>query len=75
MSAVLTVEEVAAELRIGRSAAYSAVARGEIPAVRIGRSLRVPRHALESLLDPENDNAAVEGGAVQERDGAPHDAG
>ncbi len=47
---VLTIEETASALRIGRSAAYEAVARGEIPAVRIGRRLRVPRHALELLL-------------------------
>jgi excisionase family DNA binding protein len=38
----LTVEEAARELRIGRSAAYEAVRRGQLPAVRIGRSLRVP---------------------------------
>ena len=47
---VLTVEETAKLLRIGRSAAYDAARRGEIPAVRIGRSLRVPRHALEAML-------------------------
>lgn len=55
---VLTVEEAARALRIGRTAAYDAVRRGEIPAVKIGRSLRVPRHRLETLLDPENDDGA-----------------
>jgi excisionase family DNA binding protein len=60
---VLTVEEAAAELRIGRSAAYEAIKRGEIPAVKIGRSLRVPRHRLAAMLDPENDNGPAGGGA------------
>lgn len=49
--AVLTVEEAAKELRIGRSAAYAAVRRGELPVIRVGRILRVPRRRLEALLD------------------------
>lgn len=48
---VYTVEEAAKLLRIGRSAAYEAVRRGEIPALRLGRRLRIPRKALEELLD------------------------
>ncbi len=47
---VYTVEEAAVLLRIGRSAAYAAVRRGELPSVRLGRSIRVPRHSLEALL-------------------------
>jgi excisionase family DNA binding protein len=47
---VLTVEEVAEILRIGRSTAYDAINRGEIPSVRVGRRLLVPRHALDKLL-------------------------
>lgn len=47
---VLTVEEAAAMLRIGRSAAYEGVRSGAIPSVRIGRLLRVPRHALDAML-------------------------
>lgn len=37
----LKVPEVAEVLRIARSRAYELVAVGEIPAVRIGRSVRV----------------------------------
>jgi excisionase family DNA binding protein len=37
-----TVDEVAAKLRIDRKTAYDAIARGEIPVVRIGRVLRIP---------------------------------
>jgi excisionase family DNA binding protein len=50
MPAVLTVEEAAKLLRIGRSAAYEAARRGDIPVIRVGRLLRVPRHRLEALL-------------------------
>ncbi len=54
---LLTVEEAARVLRIGRSAAYELAGRflssGErdgIPAVRVGRLLRVPRAALEDFI-------------------------
>jgi excisionase family DNA binding protein len=47
----LTVPEVAQELRIPRSRAYDLVARGDLPAVRIGeRTIRVNRRELEKLL-------------------------
>jgi excisionase family DNA binding protein len=47
---VLTVNETAQLLRIGRNSAYEAIRRGELPSVRIGRRLLVPRVALERLL-------------------------
>ena len=46
----LTVEEAAEILGIGRNSAYEAIRRGEIPALRLGRRLVVPRRALERLL-------------------------
>ena len=46
----LTVEEVARRLGIGRTAAYDAVRRGEIPTLRIGRRLLIPEDALGRLL-------------------------
>ncbi|MQF69591.1 helix-turn-helix domain-containing protein [SAR202 cluster bacterium AD-804-J14_MRT_500m] len=56
---VLTVDEVAESLGVGRNTAYEAVHRGEIPALRIGRRILVPRAALERLLkqtgEPETD--------------------
>jgi excisionase family DNA binding protein len=51
---VMTVEEAGKRLRIGRGAAYLAVHRGEIPAVRIGRRLRVPVAAFERMLSEAN---------------------
>lgn len=55
---VLTVEEAAAVLRIGRGAAYDlarqwrqSAGREGLPVVALGRSLRVPKAALRRLLD------------------------
>jgi len=50
MPLTYTVEEVAALLRVGRSAAYAAVRAGDIPSIRVGRSIRVPRFQLERML-------------------------
>ena len=47
----LTVPEVARELQIPRTRAYTLIASGELPAVRIGeRSIRVNRAELERFL-------------------------
>ena len=46
----LTVPEAAAVLGIGRDLAYRAAARGELPTIRIGRRLVVPRAQLDRLL-------------------------
>lgn len=51
---VYTVDEAALLLRIGRSAAYEAVRRGQLPALRLGRKLRIPRKALEQMLMGES---------------------
>jgi excisionase family DNA binding protein len=47
----LTIEEAARVLGIGRSAAYLAAHRGDLPVIRIGRRYVVPRVALERLLN------------------------
>jgi excisionase family DNA binding protein len=49
----LKVPEVAEVLRIARSRAYELVADGEIPSVRIGRSVRVSRRELERWLEEQ----------------------
>ncbi len=48
--AVLTVTEAAELLRLARNTVYAAAARGEIPSVRVGRRLLIPRDALERFL-------------------------
>lgn len=45
-----SVPEAAALLGISRTVAYQAARSGDIPAVRIGRRLVVPRPALERML-------------------------
>ncbi len=47
----LKVPEVAEMLQIARSRAYELVGEGEIPSVRIGRSVRVNRRELEKWLE------------------------
>jgi excisionase family DNA binding protein len=49
----LKVPEVAEVLRIARSRAYELVADGEIPAVKIGRSVRVSRKELDRWLQDQ----------------------
>jgi excisionase family DNA binding protein len=51
---VLTALEAAAILRVGRNQLYQAVARGELGAIRIGRSIRIPKQALLDLLASTN---------------------
>ena len=46
----LSVEEAAKVLGIGRNLCYDKVKTGEIPVIKIGRRLLVPRSALEQLL-------------------------
>jgi len=46
----LTVEEAASALGISRAFAYESVRRGDIPHIKIGRRLLVPRAALEQML-------------------------
>ncbi len=47
---LLRVYEVARLLGIGRSKTYELIARGDLPSLRIGRLVRVPRHALEQWI-------------------------
>lgn len=51
----LTIEETAKVLGIGRQLAYDRVKTGEIPVVKIGRRLLVPRRALAKLLEEPPD--------------------
>jgi excisionase family DNA binding protein len=48
---VLTVGEAAKLLRIGRNALYNAIGRGEVPHVRVGKSIRLSRAALMRFLE------------------------
>lgn len=54
----LKVPEMAEELRIARSRAYELVGNGEIPSVKIGRSIRVNRRELERWLEEQHQPSA-----------------
>jgi len=46
----LSVEEAGMILGISRDLAYDLVGRGELPSVRLGRRVVVPRRALEEMF-------------------------
>ena len=46
----MTVAEVADQIRVSKMTVYRLVHSGELEAVRVGRSFRVPEHAVEELL-------------------------
>ena len=46
----LTVAEVAARMRVSKMTVYRLVHGGELEAIRVGRSFRVPEKAVEEYL-------------------------
>lgn len=50
----MTVEEAAHMLGISRNSAFRAVQRGELPAVRIGRRILIPKDRLTALIACES---------------------
>ncbi len=46
----LTVAEVAAMMRVSKMTVYRLVHAGDLPAVRVGRSFRVPEKAVQDYL-------------------------
>ena len=46
----LTVAEVATVMRVSKMTVYRLVHSGELPAVRVGRSFRVPEDAVNEYL-------------------------
>lgn len=62
----LTVAEVAETMRVSRMTVYRMVHAGELPAVRVGRSFRVPQDALEAYLAASSVEAETEGGSPEQ---------
>jgi excisionase family DNA binding protein len=50
---VFTVTEAAYLINVSRAFAYELVARGELPSIRLGRRIVIPRIGLQKLLDPD----------------------
>jgi excisionase family DNA binding protein len=55
----IDVEEAAKLIGISRSSAYEAARNGELPTVRFGRRLRVPRGALLAMAQLQNGGDAA----------------
>jgi excisionase family DNA binding protein len=47
---LLTAEETARELRIARRRIWELINDGQLASVKIGKSRRIPRHAVESYI-------------------------
>ncbi len=61
---LLTVAEAATILRLSRKTAYKLVNTGDLPAVRIGGSLRIRRVDLDRLLEQPADNGDERSGVT-----------
>lgn len=55
-----TVAEAAGILGISRNSAYSGIKLGEIPSIRVGRRILVPRDGLEEVLGARSQVAPPE---------------
>ena len=53
-----TVDEAAEIIGIGRSSTYEAIQRGQIPALRFGRRVVIPKAAFDELLRNTNSETA-----------------
>ncbi len=57
----LTVEEWRTFMRIGRSSAYDLIRQGIVPVIRWGRTVRIPREAVQKCV---NQDGKTEGSAT-----------
>jgi excisionase family DNA binding protein len=58
---MMKVREAAGLLGISQLAVRAAIRRGDIPAVRVGRQLLIPRRQLEAMLSPARQVKREEG--------------
>lgn len=57
MSALLlTVTETAAALHLGRNTVYDLIRLGQLPAVRVGRAIRIPQTALHEWINSNTES-------------------
>ena len=50
---LLRVVEAAEAMGISRSACYELIARGEVPSIKLGHSIRVPAEYLKTWIDEQ----------------------
>lgn len=56
---LMTAKEVATTLRIGQSTVYHLIQRGDLPCVRIGRSVRVRPADLDRFIEANTEDQIV----------------
>ena len=64
---LLKAGDVAKLLGLGRSKVFAMLAVGELPVIRIGRSVRVPRAALEDWIAEHTEHASGRSGEAGPR--------
>jgi excisionase family DNA binding protein len=67
---LLSIPQLCQELGMGKSWIYRRLRSGQIPSVRLGRSIKVRRDELEEYLESHHYPARVQ--ARQEEDSLPH---
>jgi len=61
---LLRADEAAALLAIGRTKVFEMMAAGELPVIRIGRCVRIPKDQLERWIDDQA-RETTDGGRLQ----------
>lgn len=56
---ILTIPQVAKALGIGKKAAYALVNNKQLGAVRIGRTIKVPKFCLEEYIKTARNNVKL----------------
>jgi excisionase family DNA binding protein len=67
---LLSIAQLCQELGMGKSWIYRRLRSGEIPSVRLGRTIKVRREELEEYLQSHHPARAQE--ALREEEGTPH---
>ncbi len=67
---VYSVCEAGRLLGLGRNAAYQAARRGDIPTIRVGRRVLVPKEPLHKLVGAEAGGWSMSGAAANDKEEA-----
>jgi excisionase family DNA binding protein len=67
---LLSIPQLCQELGMGKSWIYRRLRSGEIPSVRLGRTIKVRRDELEQYLERHHSTERVQ--ALQEQESPPH---
>ena len=65
---LLTPEDAAQALSVGRTRVYELIATGALRSVKVGRSRRIPRDAIHEFVTHLDDTSAPENETTQQED-------